>query len=170
MALNSLTPICTYSLPSFFEIHSLALGDFKVIARSSLTSSRSFLSIIRRAPVLSAKPTSTSLLSSISAFTYFFCPPLIHLSIASLSKRQTLPILIAGIFPSAAYLQMVISWSFRYFASSFVVIICGISNSPFPYARHLIARYFCIIFIIPKTYKVNKKLLILVKNILSLYS
>jgi hypothetical protein len=28
-------------------------------------------------------------------------------------------------------LQMVISWSFRYFASSFVVMICGISNSPF---------------------------------------
>jgi hypothetical protein len=67
-------------------------------------------------------------------------------------------------------LQMVISWSFRYFANSFVVMICGISNSPFSYSRHLIACYFYMIFIIPKTYKVNKKLLILVKNILSLYS
>jgi hypothetical protein len=26
-------------------------------------------------------------------------------------------------------LHMVISWSFRYFASSFVVMICGIMNS-----------------------------------------
>jgi hypothetical protein len=131
MFFSSFMPICTYSLPSFFEIHSLALGDFSVMERISLINSRSFLSIIRRAPVLSAKPTSTSSFSSISAFTYFFCPPLIHLSMASLSNRQTLPILIAGILPSAAYLQMVISWSFRYFANSFVVIICGISNSPF---------------------------------------
>ena len=56
---------------------------------------------------------------------HLFCSPLIHLSMASLSNRQTLPIRIAGIFPSAAYLHMVISCNFRYFAISLVVIIFG---------------------------------------------
>ena len=41
-------------------------------------------------------------------------------SMASLSNRQTRPILMAGILPSAAYLQMVISCNLRYFANSFV--------------------------------------------------
>jgi len=58
-----------------------------------------------------------------------FCSPLIHLSMASLSNRQTLPIRIAGIFPSAAYLHMVISCNFRYFAISLVVIIFGMMHS-----------------------------------------
>ena len=61
--------------------------------------------------------------------TYFFWPPLIHLSIASLSNRQTLPMRIAGILPSPAYLHMVISCSFKYLASSLVVIISGITHS-----------------------------------------
>jgi hypothetical protein len=66
-------------------------------------------------------------------------------------------------------LQMVISCSFKYLANSFVVIICGIINSsrsPLRLSRQLLRfLYLCIIF---KTYKVNKKQLIVNKNILSL--
>jgi len=62
-------------------------------------------------------------------FTASFEPALItggvpsptHLSMASLSNLQTLPIRMAGILPSAAYLQIVIWWRLRYLASSFVV-------------------------------------------------
>ena len=84
---------------------------------------------------------------------HFLGTPPIHLSMASLSKRQTLPILIAGILPSAAYLQMVISWSLRYFANSFVVIICGIINSLVLFKRSInwFINYY-ILFIILQRY------------------
>jgi hypothetical protein len=55
--------------------------------------------------------------------------PANHLSIASLSKRHLLPILTAGIFPAAAYFKMLISCNLRYFATSFVVIICAMVYS-----------------------------------------
>ena len=63
---------------------------------------------------------------------YFLFFPLIQLSIVSFSNRQTLPILTDGIFPSAAYLQMVISCNFKYFAMSPVVLISDIISS-FPF-------------------------------------
>ena len=59
----------------------------------------------------------------------FWSPP-IHLSRTSLSNLQTLPIRIAGIFPWAAYLPMVISWSLRYSDTSFVVMILAKVESP----------------------------------------
>ena len=40
-----------------------------------------------------------------------------------LSNLQTFPIRIAGPFPWAAYLQMVISWNLRYSDTSLVVMI-----------------------------------------------
>jgi hypothetical protein len=65
--------------------------------------------------------------------TYFFpletflpWPSPIHLSMASLSNLQTLPTRIAGISPSAAYLQIVIGCNLKYSAISLVVIISGI--------------------------------------------
>jgi hypothetical protein len=67
-------------------------------------------------------------------------------------------------------LQIVISCNLRYFANSFVVMICGIIK--------LLNNYFLVnllnvnilyLFIIPKTNKVNKKLPIVNKNTLSLY-
>ena len=39
----------------------------------------------------------------------------------SLSNLHAFPILVAGMMPSAAYLQMVTSWSFRYWDNSLVV-------------------------------------------------
>ena len=57
------------------------------------------------------------------------CPGLIQLSITSLSNLHSLPIRIAGIFPLAAFLQIVISWSFRYRDNSLVVMMWATGRS-----------------------------------------
>ena len=66
-------------------------------------------------------------------YSLFSRSPKSHRSTASLSKRQLLPIRMAGIFPFAACLLIVISWSFKYFANSFVVNISPIKNSVYAY-------------------------------------
>ena len=71
--------------------------------------------------------------------------PKSHRSTASLSKRQLRPIRIAGIFPFAACLLIVISWSFKYFANSFVVNISPIKNSVFAYSLKKLVESFRLI-------------------------
>lgn len=87
--------------------------------------------VLSKHPDMSGKYIQGSFIDVAQGSRYFLVSPLIHLSIASLSNLQTRPIRMAGILPSAAYLQMVISCSFKYFAISLVVIISGIIYSSF---------------------------------------